>query len=226
MVNRIVFPTRIVVGLLVACFLVGTLSISAFAHTGPGNTSKHGTIVLRRRMAQKIVRAVNGNTFKHGTIVLRPNPNLPPPDPCLYDGAALTTYNVGPNQVDAQGSTFSVCGSQGTTTSVAQRMATTNACEGTLGGGTDVEFDSFQLAFQHTNTESYIYDVGCVTCEYVNHHLVGETYPNFNVILSVTSTGTFKIGGSTYRATSGDPVTASVQIQNTGLYAPPCPPTD
>jgi hypothetical protein len=200
MVNRIVLPTRIVVGLLVVCFLVGTSSISAFAYSRSDNIPNHGPIVS--------------------------SPNLPPPDDCLYDGAALTTYNVGPNQVDSQGSTLSLCGSQGTTTSVVQRMATTNACEGSLGGGTDIEFDSFQLAFQHTNSENYIYDEGCVTCEYVNHHLVGETYPNFKVTLSVTSTGTFKIGGGTYRATSGDPVPASITIQNTGLYAPTCPPTD
>jgi len=144
---------------------------------------------------------------------------------CLYDGASLSTYNVGANQVDTTGTTLSLCGTNGTITNVTQKMVTTNGCEGSFGSGSDTEYENFHLNFRETGSDGYIYDEGCVTCEYKNGVLVGETYPNFTVILNVSSTGSYKLNGQSFLATSGNPITSSITIINKGLYAPPCPPT-
>jgi hypothetical protein len=157
-------------------------------------------------------------TFTH----LSPPP-APPPNPCLYEGAGI--QNDGPNEILLWGSTYSVCGTTGIVTNVTQQIRVTNGCEGTLGTGPSTLYNSFNIRWQNSAQADYTDRVGCVVCHYTNHHLTGETYPNFTMFVTVSASGSYKQGGRTIPAIDTGSVQVSFTVTNYGLYAPSCPPT-
>ncbi len=151
------------------------------------------------------------------------SPNVPPTNYCLHGAAAIT--EIGSNEIRIMGGTANYCGNAYTLTYVNQRMALTNGCEGTHSIGTDIIYDNFALHLGESGSATYDYDEGCISCEYVDGKLVGWTYPNFTVTLTVTATGYYKLGSTNYPVAS-HPITASYYITNTGANAPECPRTD
>lgn len=123
----------------------------------------------------------------------KPHPHAKHPHQFVYTSTCLSeaagiSYD-GPNEILLSGSTYSTCGGPGVVTNVNQKMLVTNGCEGSYGTGPSTLYDEFEISWQDTDTAYYTDQVGCVVCHYTNHHLTGETYPNFIMFLTVSATG-------------------------------------
>lgn len=152
------------------------------------------------------------------------SPNALPPDSCLHVGAIIEAD--GNNEILLTGQTVSTCGQSGTIATVTQQIHVTNGCEGTFGTGPSLLSNTFSVPFNGSNEATYDDKVGCVTCTYVNHVLVGVSHPDFVMFVSVDATGFYKEGTTTIRAQDTGTSTATFTVSNTGLYAPTCPSTD
>ncbi len=151
-------------------------------------------------------------------------PSAPPTNFCLREASFI--QHDGNNEVLLGGYSTSYCGTNGVVTIVNQQMHITNGCEGTLGTGPSTLPDNFSVPFGSHGFAEYTDQVGCVNCIYVSHNLVGKTYPDFVVFLTVSASGSYKEGGRTFFASDNGVSSGSLLITNTGQYAPYCPPTN
>lgn len=138
---------------------------------------------------------------------------------CLEEVAYITEYKD--NQADGTGESYNACFA---TTAINQIIRITSSCPG-YGNGTGTIPTSQSVSVDSSLIQNFGVNAGCVVCHYVNGKLVGKSYPDFYLVATVTATGSFTYHGIAYKATSNT-ATDKTLIQNTGLYAPPCPPTD